>query len=221
MRSYRPAGGGLGAGQDRGDPITTTLSLMVREPDLVAFRAAFSQLPTGVSIVSVPNGETVLGITVSSVSSLSADPPLLMFNVDRGARSHDLLVESGRFGVNVLAEHQSSISDHCARRGSSKDIADLCLDPSTTSSPVVAGAAVHLDCTLDAVHPGGDHSIFVGRIHRIVLREDVDPLVHCGGRYRRTERLPGREPALSRLANDELTVPDWADIEASSYWSSW
>jgi flavin reductase (DIM6/NTAB) family NADH-FMN oxidoreductase RutF len=199
--------------------MTTTLSPTVREPDLAGFRAAFSQLPTGVSIVSVPCDETILGITVSSVSSLSADPPLLMFNVDRRARSHELLVEAGRFGVNILAAHQSTISDHCARRGSSKDIADLCLDPSTTSTPVVADAAVHLDCTLEAVHPGGDHSIFVGRIHRIVLTEGVDPLVHCGGRYRRTERLPGREP--SRFTDDHLAVADWADVGASSDWTSW
>jgi flavin reductase (DIM6/NTAB) family NADH-FMN oxidoreductase RutF len=200
--------------------MTTTLPVTAREPDLAAFRAAFSQLPTAVSIVSVPYGDTVLGITVSSVSSLSADPPLLMFNVDRRARSHELLVEAGRFGVNVLGEYQSSISDHCARRGSSKDIADLCMDPSTTSTPVLAGAAVHLDCTLEAAHPGGDHSIFVGRIHRIVLREDLDPLVYCGGRYRQMERLPSREPAPAGLTLDDPPVEEWS-IGDPHDWTSW
>ncbi|WP_268782619.1 flavin reductase family protein [Mycolicibacterium chlorophenolicum] len=190
-----------------------TLSRTAREPDLATFRAAFSQLPSGVSIVSVPYGDTVVGITVSSLSSLSADPPLLMFNVDRRARSHDLLVEAGCFGVNVLAEDQSSISDHCARRGSSKDIAHLCMDASTTSSPALADVAVHFDCTLEAVHPGGDHSIFVGRIHRIVLRDDIDPLVYCGGRYRRTERFPSSDA--------QPAVGQWANIGDFHDWTFW
>lgn len=199
----------------------TSLPQAAQEPDLAAFRAAFSQLPTAVSIVSVPCGETVLGITVSSVSSLSADPPLLMFNVDRRARSHELLVEAGLFGVNVLGQRQSPISDHCARRGSSKDIADLCMGRSATSTPVLIGAAVHLDCTLEAAHPGGDHSIFVGRIHRILLGEDVDPLVHCGGRYRRMERLPSTESELSALDLDPSGVQDWPNVGASHDWTFW
>jgi flavin reductase (DIM6/NTAB) family NADH-FMN oxidoreductase RutF len=196
----------------------TTVPPDVREPDLAAFRAAFSQLPTAVSIVSVPCGDTVLGITVSSVSSLSADPPLLMFNVDRNARSHELLVEAGRFGINILGEHQSPISDHCARRGSSKQIAELCMDVSTTATPVLAGAAAHLDCTLEAVHPGGDHSIFIGRIHRIVIRADVDPLVHCAGRYRRMEQPPNQEQASGL---DPSEVDDWATIGDSHDWTPW
>lgn len=199
----------------------TCLTDTAHEPDLPAFRAAFSQLPTAVSIVSVPCGDTVLGITVSSVSSLSADPPLLMFNVDRRARSHELLAMVGRFGVNVLGQRQSPISDHCARRGSSKDITTLCMQPPVTLSPALTDAAVHFDCTLEAVHPGGDHSIFVGRIHRIVLGQDVDPLVHCGGRYRQMEGLPSSESELSALDLDPSGVEDWGRIGASHDWTAW
>lgn len=192
----------------------TTSAITAREPDLAAFRAAFGKVPTAVSIVAVPYRDTVLGITVSSVSSLSADPPLLMFNVDSRARSNELICDAGRFGVNVLGQHQSMISDYCARRGSTKEIAELCLDPSITSTPVLAGVAVHMDCTLEAVHPGGDHNIFVGRIHRIVVREDVDPLVHLAGRYRRMEQLPSPQPPLSDLMLD-------VSVGATHDWTAW
>jgi flavin reductase (DIM6/NTAB) family NADH-FMN oxidoreductase RutF len=95
-----------------------------------------------------------------------------------------LIEAAGCFGISVLAEDQHETSNQFAGKAEDK-FAGIHWDPSAvTGSPMIRGAVAHIDCQLEAVHPGGDHVIVVGRVRELdVVRDDVGALVFFRGGY--------------------------------------
>lgn len=121
--------------------------------------------PTGVTVVAALDGEGgPVGLTVNSFTSVSLDPPLVLVCIDRGSGSHDVLLDAGSFTVNVLAGDQGEVAARFATDPAHQRFDDLPWRPGPTGAPVLEGAASWLACVLDARHPGGDHSILVGRV---------------------------------------------------------
>jgi 3-hydroxy-9,10-secoandrosta-1,3,5(10)-triene-9,17-dione monooxygenase reductase component len=159
------------------------------------FRQVLSEFCSGIVVVTAMTRSYPVGLTCQSFSSLSLDPPLVMFAVARTSRSWPRIRRAGRFGVNILGDDQEEISRTFALSGVDK-FAGLAWTEGVTGAPLITGALAHIECALAAAHDGGDHVIAVGRV--VALREngaDEHPLLYYRGEYRslRKESL-GHEP---------------------------
>jgi len=130
------------------------------------FKRALRLWASGVSIVTTRRAGGIQGITVSSFASLSLKPPLILVCIEKRARSHDAIASQGCFAVNVLGAGQEELSERAAgRRGARGSwLTGVPHRTAVTGAPVLEAAVAWLDCRLTAAHPGGDHSIFVGRV---------------------------------------------------------
>jgi flavin reductase (DIM6/NTAB) family NADH-FMN oxidoreductase RutF len=149
------------------------------EPD--AFRAALGRFPSGVTVVTLDDGDGgVHGITVSSFVSLSLVPPLVGVAIGRKARAHRM-IGAPRFGVSVLAADQANVSDHFAARPVALP-ADAFVD--LAGHRVIRGAVAHLVCAVVERVDTGDHTLLVGRVEASRVAEGAS-LAYQGGRYGR------------------------------------
>lgn len=154
------------------------------------FRKALGLFPTGVAIVSgrAADGQ-LLGMTVSSFNSVSLDPPLVLFSVARSAASFAAWESIATYGVSILARSQDDLSSRFAKSQADKWALVRPID-GEHGVPLIPGALAAFECERYAVHDGGDHAIFVGRVLsvRAVAAQTAEPLVFFGGRYCNIQR---------------------------------
>jgi flavin reductase (DIM6/NTAB) family NADH-FMN oxidoreductase RutF len=152
------------------------------------FRDVVSRLPAGVAVVSLRWRGSVHATTVSSVASVSLDPPLLLFCVHTDARLREALDDVDLWSVSVLADDQGPTADWLASAGRPV-VGQLDRvphrDAPLSGGVLVEGAAAWFECRTSAVHSAGDHDIVVGE----VLSAEPGPagsggLVHLRGRLR-------------------------------------
>ena len=152
------------------------------EQDLL--RALLSRYPTGVSVVTVDAEGQRLGLTVSSLVSLSLDPALVGFGVSREAAMHELLREAGGCAISLLAEGQDWLAQHFAR--GVPPIAmwhGIATEEGASGAPLLVGALGWLECSLRDEIPTGTHTFFVCEVRKIELGEDAPPLLRTRGEY--------------------------------------
>ena len=154
------------------------------------FRRACGQFATGVTIVTVRDGAGARGMTANSFTSVSLDPPLVLVSIDQRNRTHRLLDLGDSFAVNVLAEDQQTWSDRFAGRhgdvqGQFEDVPHAL---TAEGLPIIDGALASFVCRVVAVHPAGDHSLFIGQVERLEGRPGARPLLFFGGKYRAIEQ---------------------------------
>lgn len=150
------------------------------------FRRALGAFATGITIITVDNGGEIHGMTANAFSSVSLNPPLVLVCVDQRARSHSLLHARQRFGINVLANSQRAISEFFARPAEDQHTpseAGASFDRTQHGTPVLQGALAYLECRLSHAQIAGDHTIFVGEVEDLVVR-DGEPLLYFRGQYR-------------------------------------
>jgi 3-hydroxy-9,10-secoandrosta-1,3,5(10)-triene-9,17-dione monooxygenase reductase component len=141
-------------------------------------------------VVTAGVGGRPVGLTCQSFSSLSVDPPLVMFGAARASRSWPDVRRVGRFAVNVLGDDQAEVSRTFARTGVDK-FDGLTWRPGWTGAPLLDGALAHIECELAAVHDGGDHEIAVGRVLALAERADeAHPLLFFRSEYRSLRGYP-------------------------------
>ncbi|WP_228023002.1 flavin reductase family protein [Streptomyces acidicola] len=159
--------------------------------DQAEFRRVLGNFATGVTVVTAPatTDDGPAGFACQSFSSLSLDPPLVAFMVGRTSTTWPRIARAGVFCVNVLAADQGEVCRGFAVSGADK-FAGVAYDASpTTGSPRLAGAAAWIDCTIHAVHTGGDHLIVVGRVETLGAADagadaaEVPPLLFHRGRF--------------------------------------
>lgn len=153
----------------------------MKENRNLAFRRMMGRFATGVAVV-LTEGETgPVGSTVNSLTSLSLDPPLLLFCAQNGSRTAGVVIERGLFSVNILAAAQQDVSGYFAGRAGRWDPEACQRHGRWLAIPDSNGA---LFCELACVYPGGDHSIVVGEVKDIVAPETArGPLLYHEGRY--------------------------------------
>ncbi|MET9456149.1 flavin reductase family protein [Streptomyces canus] len=130
------------------------------------FRRVLGSFASGVTVVTAPGapGEEPSGFACQSFSALSLDPPLVAFMVGRTSTTWPRIAQAGVFCVNVLSAEQGELCRAFAVSGADK-FAGVAHDPAPASgSPRLAGTLAWIDCTIHAVHTGGDHLIVVGRV---------------------------------------------------------
>lgn len=137
---------------------------------------------TGVAIVTSRGSEgTQSGLTVNALTSVSLDPPLLLVCLDEDSTTLATVRESGAFAVNVLARESGSLADRFARGRRATRFRGLASREEATGAPILEDALAWLDCTVEALHAGGDHAIVVGRVERCGARKGA-PLLFFSGR---------------------------------------
>jgi 3-hydroxy-9,10-secoandrosta-1,3,5(10)-triene-9,17-dione monooxygenase reductase component len=123
-----------------------------------------------------------LGLAVGSFFSVSLDPPLVGFGVAKSSTSWPAIRETGRFCANVLADDQEAVCRVFASSGGEK-FQGVGWRPSSFGSPVLAGVLAWIDCSLDAEHEAGDHTIVVGRVRELDVPREGHPLLFFRGGY--------------------------------------
>jgi hydroxymethylglutaryl-CoA lyase len=155
------------------------------------FKRAMSQFASGVTVVTTKHGETPIGITASSFSSLSLDPPLVMVNLNKKLFTHNVIAESGFFAVNVLSARQLDLGMRFA--GMKPEIKDrfagLNVTTAATGAPLLPDSLAWVDCSVWAMYDGGDHTIFVGEVRDLAVSDFDMPLLYHNRLWRRSEAL--------------------------------
>ena len=136
------------------------------------FKGVLSRFASGVTIVTVQHAGQRHGLTASSFSSLSLNPPLVLVCVGKHAYSHALIEQSRAFAVNILSRAQQEWGARFANPKIVDRFAGITYNEAITGSPILPGSLAWVDCTLHQAYDAGDHTIFVGE----VVAGDVVPL---------------------------------------------
>ncbi|MCS7068066.1 MAG: flavin reductase family protein [Meiothermus sp.] len=142
-------------------------------------RQVMSCWPSGVTVIAAHHAGETRGMTASSFTSVSLEPPLILVCINENTQLWPLLEKAGRFSVNLLAEGHEHTSAHFAGRPIEG------YDPlSRGESPTLEGALATLHCQTWAVYPGGTHKIVVGKVEQVTLGESNRPLLYWNRGYR-------------------------------------
>lgn len=151
-----------------------------------SFRQSLGSFASGVTVVTTvdPVSKTPQGVTVSAFSSVSLDPPLVLFCLGKNTASLEAFKQSLSFGVNVLGAEQEEISNRFAARGTDK-WAGLDWDQGYDGVPLLQRCATNLECKVVQIVEGGDHLVFIGEVQNLSVNEDIKPLLYFRGAYHR------------------------------------
>ena len=158
--------------------------------DTRAFRNALGHFATGVTIITAADSaENRVGVTANSFSSVSLNPPLVLWSLGKKSGTLPIYVESEHFIVNILADNQIELSNHFARPGVEDKFAGLDIRPGISGVPMIPDCAAYFQCQKRFTYEGGDHLIFVGEVLDFQTTEKSGLLYHQG-QYAVSERHP-------------------------------
>lgn len=158
--------------------------------DSRAFRDALGHFATGVAVVTATGEGGVLGLTINSFASVSLEPPLILWSLDKASDRFGALMAVNRFAVNMLGGEARELAQLLARKGQS-GLGGETLRTSALGLPLLACAIAHFECSVEHRYDGGDHVIFVGRVLDFDHKSHSDPLIYYRGRYRALSELEG------------------------------
>jgi flavin reductase len=150
-----------------------------------SFTQAMRRAVNGVSIVTTDGDYGRFGLTVSSMTSVSADPPMLLVCINRDSVTHDAIAAHRRFAVNVLAAHQQHVAAGFAGSpalGSAYDFGSDDWSATASGLPQLADPAALFECELESSIEAGTHSIFLGRVLSASGRDNA-PLAYSNREY--------------------------------------
>jgi 3-hydroxy-9,10-secoandrosta-1,3,5(10)-triene-9,17-dione monooxygenase reductase component len=145
------------------------------------FRRVLSHLPTGVTVITAHGSAGPVGMAANSVTSVSLEPPLVLFCPAHSSTTWPEIRPTGAFCVNIMASHHEAL----ARRFSDKDaqrFADVAWT-SRAAGPALDGAVATIECMIQREVEAGDHMVVIGAVVAIEARSDIDPLVFFRGSY--------------------------------------
>ena len=185
----------LGTGFDFELRLGEHTPIPVDDPEAAArareFRDVLGVFATGVTVVTSMSGDQPVGMTCQSFSSVSLDPPLVMFCPAKTSRAWPLMRQAGFFCVNFLSAEQQHISNGMASKGTEK-FQGVGWKPASTGAPLIDDVLGYVDCSIDRVHEAGDHYIVVGRVRELSLGDgspdgpaSSTPLLFHRGAYTR------------------------------------
>ncbi len=153
-----------------------------------ALRNAFGHFATGVTIITamVAQGDSV-GVTANSFSSLSLDPPLVLWSLAKTSSTYSVFEKATHFAIHVLDASQTSVAQHFAKRGTDR-FASIGHTPGTGGVPLLADFHACFECETHSMTDGGDHTILIGRVMRTTERPG-EPLLFYRGQFARAATL--------------------------------
>jgi flavin reductase (DIM6/NTAB) family NADH-FMN oxidoreductase RutF len=154
--------------------------------DSEEMRHAMRQWTTGVSIVSAANAQDRHGMTVSSLTSLSLEPPLVAVSLERWRKAHQLVEQTGHFGVTILRREHQEISDRFAGRSTEQSdrFAGLEIYTLVSGAPLLKGGLAAFDCSVVYRYEAGTQTVFIGEVLAVRIESPGAPLVYHDRLYR-------------------------------------
>jgi len=143
-------------------------------------RSALSRFGTGVTIVTTASDKGPVGITANSFSSVSLDPPLVLWSASRGSRRYPAFQDAEHMAIHVLAEAQMPLCRAFSTSPHAFDQADWRIGD--IGVPLLEGCLARFECERYAEYDGGDHAILVGRVLKASVRPGL-PLLFYGGQF--------------------------------------
>jgi flavin reductase (DIM6/NTAB) family NADH-FMN oxidoreductase RutF len=156
----------------------------------VVFKEAMRQLPGGVAIITAGKDKEISGMTVSSLLSLSIDPPTVLVSINRKSFSWPLIERSGFFAASVLASDHLSLAERFSGRhglSGTQRFDESAWTTLTTGAPVLRDALAAFDCEVENIVPHHSHSIVIGRAVRAIRLPGRGALAYWNGHYVATE----------------------------------
>ncbi|MDP5053773.1 MAG: flavin reductase family protein [Congregibacter sp.] len=147
-------------------------------------RDALGQFSTGVCLVTVTDDRGIAhALTVNSFASVSLEPPLVLWSLQKDSEVYALYANAAQYGIAVLSQSQQAESASYAKKNEHR-LAPEHYALGSNGAPLINGALVNFECSLEHALDGGDHTILLGRVTRLTPINGEPPLVFFGGRYR-------------------------------------
>ena len=147
--------------------------------DEQTLKDALARLPGGVVLIASRDALGFRGVTVTSFAAVSLDPPLVLVSLNRLAAARDAVLRHGAFNASILTREQMFLADRFSGQApvAAADWADVPHHAGSNGLPIVTGAAGWFECTVEAVHPSGDHDVVIAAVVA-AERGGGEPLVH-------------------------------------------
>ena len=159
------------------------MTVLIPQPfsDSTTFRATLGCFPTGVAIVTTLNAaEAPVGLTISSFNSVSLSPPLVLWSLSRLSECVEDFQARGSFAINILSADQTDLCNRFAQPNINR-FEGVDWHPSCEGLPILKGVSAVMMCKTHAVHDGGDHEIYIGRVISHAHGEKA-PMVYAKGK---------------------------------------
>lgn len=147
--------------------------------DAETYKQALGSFPTGVCVITMQNGKTYHGVTISSLSAVSLAPPLVSFCIEHKANSYAILQNTEKVNINILSEQQQEICWHYAKHGQWSDSFAYDL---VENLPVFKNVTAGMACTITQRIPAGDHDIFLCSVEKSIIDEAIKPMIYVRGK---------------------------------------
>ena len=144
------------------------------------FRDALGCFATGVTVITAASDQGGIGMTANSFSSISLDPPLVLWSPAKTSKRYAWFRDAQHFAIHVMRSEQKHVALEFARRGDAFDLFPMTL--SDQGVPLLEDCLARFECTTSAMHDGGDHAIMVGYVDSVLLNEGT-PLVFAQSSY--------------------------------------
>lgn len=170
------------------------------------FRGAMRHLTGGVSIITAGRGKDITGMTVTSVTSLSVEPPTLLVSINRDASSFPLIMRHGAFGVSILNADQLDIAERFAGKGGLKGADRFAGSQWVTARsgvPLLVGALSVFDCEVEEILERHSHGIVIGRVRDVRNSTRNAALAYWHGQYVAVDQ----DEDAARLADASVPAP--------------
>jgi 3-hydroxy-9,10-secoandrosta-1,3,5(10)-triene-9,17-dione monooxygenase reductase component len=166
--------------------VTQARSTWGLEPDEATYRTVLGHFATGVTIVTARDGDEPVGMACNSFTSVSLDPPLVLWCAAKSSTTWPRMQNAPSFAVNVLAEDGEALCRVFATKGVER-FDGVTHHRGTTGAPILADALAYIDCEAESQHDAGDHVIVVGRVVELGYATEGKPLLFYRGGYGRYE----------------------------------
>ena len=155
-------------------------------PDAATYRTVLGHFATGVVLITAVDGDEPVGMACNSFSSVSLDPPLVLFCAAKSSSTWPRIQAAGKWAANFLDEDGEQTCRLFAEKGADR-FAHIAFTPGRTGAPIVQDALAFVDCETVTEHDAGDHLIVVGRVVELGYQHEGKPLVFYRGGYGRFE----------------------------------
>ena len=154
------------------------------------FRRVMRKFATGVTLLTVRDGDALHGMTANAFASVSLSPTLVLVCIEKGNTTHAFVSRAGSFAMNILSADQATVAKRFAKQvaAPSDPFADLAYHAAATGAPVLDDCVAYIDCRVVAAHDAGDHTIFVAQVEQAGFgsAQDHSPLLWFNGEYETT-----------------------------------
>jgi flavin reductase (DIM6/NTAB) family NADH-FMN oxidoreductase RutF len=155
-------------------------------PDAATYRTVLGHFATGVVLVTAIDGDEPVGMACNSFTSVSLEPPLVLFCAAKSSTTWPRIRPSGKWAANILDEDGEEVCRLFAQKGADR-FARIAYAPGRTGSPILEDTLAFVDCETIAEHDAGDHVIVVGRVIELGYQHEGKPLLFYRGGYGRYE----------------------------------